>query len=37
LLRNISEVGNDLRLVPFAGAISAPTIRVDNVTVGGTG
>lgn len=36
LLKNIAEVGSDLRMVPFAGAISTPTIRVDNVTVGGT-
>ncbi|MBZ0305410.1 MAG: TldD/PmbA family protein, partial [Anaerolineae bacterium] len=34
-LKNISEVGSDLRMVPLAGAISTPTIRVDNVTVGG--
>ncbi|MBN1965633.1 MAG: TldD/PmbA family protein, partial [Anaerolineae bacterium] len=37
LLKNISEVGDDLRLVPFGGAISAPTIRVENVMVGGAG
>ncbi len=34
-LKNIVEVGGDLRVVPFAGAISTPTLRVDNVTVGG--
>lgn len=34
-LKNITEVGGDLRVVPFAGAISTPTLRVDNVTVGG--
>jgi PmbA protein len=34
-LQNISEVANDLRIMPFFGAIGAPTIRVDNVTVGG--
>lgn len=34
-LKNISEVGSDLRMVPMMGAISTPTIRVDNVTVGG--
>lgn len=34
-LKNISEVGSDLRMVPLAGAISTPTIRVDHVTVGG--
>jgi PmbA protein len=36
MLKNISDVGNDLRPVPMMGMISAPTIRVDNVTVGGT-
>ncbi len=36
LLKNITAVGSDLRLVPLQGSISAPTIRVDNVTVGGT-
>lgn len=36
LLKNISAVGSDLRLVPLQGAISAPTIRVDHVMVGGT-
>jgi PmbA protein len=35
LLRNLKAVGNDLRIVPFAGAIGAPTIRVDDVTIGG--
>jgi PmbA protein len=35
LLKNISEVGNDLRLFPFQGAVLAPTIRVNNITVGG--
>jgi PmbA protein len=37
LLKNISEVASDLRIVPFMGAIGAPTIRVENVTVGGMG
>lgn len=36
LLKNISEVGNDSRLVPLVSMVSTPTIRVDNVTVGGT-
>ncbi len=36
LLKNISEVANDLRVVPFAGAVGAPTIRVDDVMVGGS-
>jgi PmbA protein len=35
LLMNITEVANDLRILPFFGAIGAPTIRVDNVTVAG--
>lgn len=35
LLKNISDVGNDLRPVPMMGTISAPTIRVESVTVGG--
>ena len=35
LLMNVSEVANDLRVVPFFGAIGTPTIRVDNVTVAG--
>jgi PmbA protein len=36
LLKNIAEVGNDLRLVPIQGAVLAPTIRVNGVVVGGT-
>jgi PmbA protein len=35
LLRNVVAVGSDLRVVPFAGAIGAPTIRVEGVTIGG--
>lgn len=35
-LNNISQVGNDLRIVPFFGAIGVPTLRLDNVTIGGT-
>lgn len=35
-LKNVSEVANDLRVMPFFGAIGAPTVRVENVTVGGT-
>lgn len=35
-LKNISEVGNDLQLIPLFGAINTPTLRIDNVTVGGT-
>lgn len=36
LLQNISDVGNDLRQMPFFGTIGVPTLRVDNVTIGGT-
>ncbi len=36
LLNNVSAVGSDLRMVPFFGAIGAPTVRVDNMTIGGT-
>lgn len=36
LLQNISDVGNDLRILPFMGSIGSPTVRVDNVTVGGS-
>jgi PmbA protein len=35
-LSNITQVGNDLRMVPFFGNIGVPTLRVDNVTIGGT-
>lgn len=35
LLQNVVEVGSNLVTVPFAGAISTPTVRVDNMTVGG--
>lgn len=35
LLQNISDVGNDLRQMPFFGTIGVPTLRVDNVTIGG--
>jgi PmbA protein len=34
-LTNISQVGDDLRMVPFDGVIGVPTLRVDNVTIGG--
>ncbi len=34
-LNNISQVGNDLRMMPTFGAIGVPTLRVDNVTIGG--
>ncbi len=36
LLKNITQVGNDLRMVPVFGNIGVPTLRVDNVTIGGT-
>lgn len=35
-LNNITQVGNDLRIVPFFGAIGVPTLRLDNVTIGGS-
>ena len=35
-LNNITAVGSDLRMVPMFGAIGVPTLRVDNVTIGGT-
>ncbi|HLU09263.1 MAG TPA: TldD/PmbA family protein [Oceanobacillus sp.] len=35
-MMNISEVGGDLRMIPFFGNIGVPTLRVDNVTIGGT-
>ncbi len=35
LLKNIVAVGNDVRVVPFGGAISAPSICVENVMLGG--
>lgn len=34
-LNNISQVGSDLRVMPTFGAIGVPTLRVDNVTIGG--
>ncbi len=34
-LMNISEVGNDLVQLPFMGSIGVPTLRVDNVMIGG--
>ena len=36
LLRSIVAVGDVLRVVPFMGAVGAPTIRVEGVTIGGT-
>jgi PmbA protein len=35
-LMNITQVGSDLRMIPFFGNIGVPTLRVDNVTIGGT-
>ena len=37
LLKNVSAVGSDLRFVPFFGAIGAPTIRIDGMTIAGKG
>ena len=35
-LRNISDVGSDLKQVPGMGAFGVPTLRVDHVRVGGS-
>lgn len=35
ILYGITAIGNDLTFVPFFGAIGAPTIRIDTMTVGG--
>lgn len=35
ILKNIVTVGNDLRFVPFQGAIGSPTIRVEGMMVAG--
>ena len=35
LLKNVRAVANDLIFLPFMGAIGTPTIRVDNVMIGG--
>lgn len=35
ILNGITAVGDDLLFVPFFGAIGAPTIRIDTMTVGG--
>ena len=35
-MMNVTQVGNDLRMIPFFGNIGVPTLRVDNVTIGGT-
>ncbi len=34
-LQNIVQVGSDVRMVPFGGIVGVPTLRVDNVTIGG--
>lgn len=34
-LQNITQVGSDLVFIPMFGAIGVPTLRVDNVTIGG--
>jgi PmbA protein len=36
LLNNVSAVGSDLRFIPIFGSIGSPTVRVDNMTIGGT-
>jgi PmbA protein len=35
MLKNISAVGKDLRIVPTMGAIGSPTIRIDGMMIGG--
>jgi len=35
LLQNISDVGNDMQQIPFFGSLGVPTLRVDNVMIGG--
>jgi len=35
ILKNIVAVGNDLRFMPFQGAIGSPTIRVEGMIVAG--
>jgi len=35
-LNNITAVGSDLKMIPMFGTIGVPTLRVDNVTIGGT-
>jgi predicted Zn-dependent protease len=34
-MQNITQVGSDLRFVPMFGNIGVPTLRVDNVMIGG--
>jgi PmbA protein len=34
-LQNVTDVGNDLQQLPFGGSLGVPTIRVDNVMIGG--
>jgi PmbA protein len=36
-LKNVSAVGSDLVFMPMMGAVGSPTIRVDNVMIGGSG
>jgi len=35
-LNNVTQVGNDLHMVPMFGTIGVPTLRVDNVMIGGS-
>jgi predicted Zn-dependent protease len=34
-LQTVVQVGSDLRFMPMFGAIGVPTLRVDNVIIGG--
>lgn len=36
LLQNVRAVGNDLTFLPFMGSIGSPTLRVDDVMIGGS-
>ncbi|MBX2997034.1 MAG: hypothetical protein KF893_00885 [Caldilineaceae bacterium] len=36
-LKNVSAVANDLLFISTMGALGSPTIRVDNVMIGGSG
>ena len=35
-LMNVTDVGNDMMQVPFGEVVGVPTLRIDNVTVGGS-
>jgi PmbA protein len=35
MLANLAAVGSDLRWIPGQGVVGAPTVRIDDVTIGG--